>query len=72
MTGVSDADEDTWDAASVDPDPVRDLGYEHEPLTAIRADDDRYILLPGEDDHLTDAEFLIVDPEDVCLLADWY
>lgn len=71
MTGVSDAGDDAWAAAAPNPNPAADLGYEYEPLTAIRADDGRYIFLPGEDDHLTDAEFIVVDPEDVCRLDDW-
>jgi hypothetical protein len=71
MTGVSDSDDDAWESVAINPNPATDLGYEYEPLTAIHADDDRYIFLPGEDDHLTDAEFLIADPEDVCRLADW-
>jgi hypothetical protein len=41
------------------------------PLTAINADEDGYTLLFGEDDHLTDAEFLVVAPEDVRRLANW-
>lgn len=63
---------DTWESVSVNPDPVEDLGYEHEPLTAIHVEEDgeRYIFLPGEDDHLTDAEFLIASPNIVRDLAD--
>lgn len=71
MTGGSDSSDDAWETVNVDPNPATDLGYEYEPLTAIRADDDRFIFLPGEEDHLTDAEFLIAAPEDVRQLSEW-
>lgn len=71
MTGVGDAGDDAWEAVSANPNPATDLGYEYEPLTTVHADDGRCIFLPGEDDHLTDAEFLIAAPEDVRQLADW-
>lgn len=61
-----------WDAVAVNPDPSADLGYEHEPLTAIHVEEDgeRYIFLPGEDDHLTDSEFIIASPDVVRDLSD--
>jgi hypothetical protein len=70
---MSEPAEGAWERAPEDPDPEADLGYEHEPLTAIHAEEDgeRYIFLPGEDDHLTDAEFLIMSPADVCQLSEW-
>jgi len=61
-----------WDRASTDPDPQTDLGYEHDPLTVVRVEEDgeQYIFLPGEEDHLSDAEFLIASPESICDLVD--
>lgn len=54
-----------WETVAADPDPSTDLGYEHELLTAIHVDEDteQYIFLPGEDDHLTDEEFIIAPTE---------
>lgn len=62
-----------WDSVDVNPDPLTDLGYEHEPLTAIHVDEDeeQFIFLPGEDDHLTDEEFIIASPASVRELSDW-
>jgi hypothetical protein len=62
-----------WEEVAVNPDPRSDLGYKHEPLTAIHIeqDEERYVLLPSEDGHHSDCEFLIVDPGNVCLLDDW-
>lgn len=56
-----------WETVDVNPDPEADLGYKYQPLTAIHVEEDgeQYIFLPGEEDHLTDAEFLIAAPEDV-------
>lgn len=64
MTTMRGSKDDTWESVAVNPDPVEDLGYKHEPLTAIHVEEDeeRYIFLPGEDDHLTDAEFIIAPP----------
>lgn len=61
---MGDSEDSTWKTVAVNPDPAADLGYEHQPLTAIHVDEDeeRYIFLPGEDDHLTDEEFIIVSP----------
>lgn len=65
--------EGAWETVAVNPDPVTDLGYEHEPLTAIHIDEDKeqYIFLPGEDDHLTDEEFIIASPGSVRDLLDY-
>jgi len=70
---MADPNEETWEAVAEHPNPATDLGYEHEPLTTIPVEQDGegYIFLPGEEDHLTDAEFLIATPEDVCWLEDW-
>jgi len=70
---MSEPADQAWEQAPEDPDPAADLGYEHEPLTAIHTDEDaeRFIFLPGENDHLTDAEFLIMSPDEVCALSEW-
>lgn len=72
-SSMSDSSDGAWENAAADPDPADDLGYEHDPLTAIHVDEDReqYIFLPAEEAHLTDAEFIIVPPDDVHRLADW-
>lgn len=62
---------ESWAAAGVDPDPVADLGYEHVPLTVTPVDDGRYVVVPPEDDHDTDTEFLIVGSSDLCSLSEW-
>lgn len=68
---MSKSEDGTWENVSANPDPETDLGYGHDPLTAIhvKEDEERYIFLPGEDDHLTDAEFIIAPPEVVRDLA---
>lgn len=62
----------TWDDVPCDPDPAVDLGYEHDPLTVVRVDEDgeKYIILPGEEEHLSDSEFMIATPESVRQLED--
>ncbi|APE95077.1 hypothetical protein [Halodesulfurarchaeum formicicum] len=62
-----------WETVDVNPDPSTDLGYEHEPLTAIHVEEDgeQFIFLPSEDEHLTDAEFIIASPSSVRQLSDW-
>lgn len=69
---MNESGEGTWESVDVNPAPA-DLGYEHDPLTTIHVDEDgeRYIFLPGEDEHLTDAEFIITTPEVVCEVANW-
>lgn len=54
-----------WETVAANPDPATDLGYEHEPLTAIHVEEDeeQYIFLPGENEHLTDEEFIIAPTE---------
>lgn len=56
-----------WEDVSSDPDPEADLGYEHDPLTVIHVEEDteQYIFLPGEENHLSDAEFMIAAPGSV-------
>lgn len=62
-----------WEDASVNPDPADDLGYEYDPLTAIYLSeyDGQYVFLPGREESLTDAEFLVVPTEHVCDLESW-
>jgi hypothetical protein len=62
---------EAWDEAGADPDPAADLGYEHVPLAVTPAGDGRYVVVPAEEDHRTDTEFLIVESSDVCLLSEW-
>lgn len=62
---------DAWEQAASDPDPHADLEYEIQPLTVIKLDERRggkYMILPGEEDHLHDEEFMVVDPGSVCRL----
>ncbi|MFB6202851.1 MAG: hypothetical protein ABEI98_12690 [Halorhabdus sp.] len=63
---------ETWEAADSNPDFAEDLGYVHEPLTVVHVQEDseQYILLPGEEEHLTDSEFIIASPDSVCELSD--
>lgn len=69
---MSDSGDGAWETVGVNPDPETDLGYEHEPLTAIHVEEgeERFIFLPGEDDHLTDEEFMIASPASVHDLLD--
>lgn len=69
---MGESDRGVWEAVDANPDPLTDLGYEHEPLTSFHVDegDERYIFLPGEDDHLTDQEFIIASPGAVDKLVD--
>lgn len=62
---------EAWQDAPLDPDPNTDLDYEIKPLTVIKTgetDGGNYMILPGEEDHLTDDEFIVADPGSVCLL----
>lgn len=57
-----------WETAPLNPDPVSDLGYEYDPLTIIDVEEcgEQFILLPGEEDHLTDEEFIIATARSIC------
>lgn len=70
---MADVEDGVWEAVDVNPDPLTDLGYEHEPLTAIHVEEDeeQFIFLPAEEDHLTDTEFIIASPGSVRELSDW-
>jgi len=62
---------EAWQDAPLDPDPNTDLDYEIKPLTVVKtgnSEGSTYMVLPGEEDHLTDEEFMVVDPGSVCLL----
>jgi len=69
---MSKSSRETWESIPSNPDPESDLGYEHGPLTLVHVDEDdeQYIFLPGEEDHLTDSEFIIASPESVRSLAE--
>lgn len=58
---------EVWEEVSSDPDPESDLGYEYQPLSVISVEEggEQYICLPREEDHLTDAEFLVADANSV-------
>ena len=62
---------DAWEEAATDPDPHEDLDYELQPLTVIKLDQkqrEMYMILPGEEDHLRDEEFVLADPGSICRL----
>lgn len=57
---------DAWESVPSNPAEA-DLGYANEPLTVIHVEEDeeQYIFLPGEEDHLTDTEFIIASPDSI-------
>lgn len=68
---VNDSLDERWDEAASDPDSHADLNYELEPLTIVKMEENtggKYMVLPGEEDHLKDEEFMIADPGSVCRL----
>ena len=68
---MSSAIGDAWKAAALDPDIHTDLEYECQPLTVIELTEmkgGKYMILPGEEDHLENEEFMVVDPGSVCRL----
>lgn len=68
---VNSSIDDAWEAAPSDPDSHTDLDYELQPLTIIKMEKEtggKYMILPGEEDHLHDEEFLVADPGSVCRL----
>lgn len=63
--------DEAWADAPSDPDTYEDLDYELQALTVIKLEEDtggKYMILPGEEDHLHDEEFVIADPGSVCRL----
>lgn len=71
LSPVKDSLDKTWDEAASDPDSHADLNYELQPLTIIKMEENtggKYMVLPGEEDHLKDEEFMIADPGSVCRL----
>lgn len=64
---------EAWQDAPLDPDPNTDLDYEIKPLTIIKTSNEEgghYMILPGDEDQLTDDEFVVADPGSVCLLEE--
>jgi len=62
---------EAWEEAASDPDTHSDLEYELEPLTVIKLDEShggKYMILPGEEDHIQNEEFVVADPGSVCRL----
>lgn len=55
---------EAWDSVPQDPEAASELGNDNDPLTLIHLEeDDRYIFLPNEENHLLDSEFIIADAE---------
>lgn len=62
-----------WRSAPIDPDLVRDFGYDlvrWEVVETLTEGDDRLVFLPADDELLRDAEFIVVDPDVLCDLAE--
>jgi hypothetical protein len=61
-----------WKRASVDPDPVRDLGYELVDLEVVQTRDGsgRYMVLPGDEELLTDDAFIVASSSAICDVSD--
>lgn len=61
---------DAWKQVSPDPDPHLDLGYELKRLTVIHVEEggEKYLFLPGEQEHIYDDEFIVATPESVSRL----
>jgi len=61
---------EAWEQAATDPDPNADLGYSLQPLTVIRVEEggEKFMVLPGEEDHLKDDEYIVASPGSVCRL----
>lgn len=69
---MSETTSEAWAAVADDPDSNRDLGYDLQALTVVRVNEDgnKYIVLPGEKEHLTDEEFIVASAGSVCLLSE--
>lgn len=63
-----------WADLPSDPDPHEDLGYELRQLTVIHVEEggEKYLFLPGMEEHLLDEEFIVATPESVCNLLDYH
>ena len=50
-----------WEEVSPDPDLTTDLGYRLRELSVIRVEEgeEKYIILPSEEEHLFDDEFIV-------------
>ena len=60
-----------WAAAPPNPDMHDDLGYEVRPLTVVKLGEHcggQYMILPSEEAHLGDEEFIVADPGSICRL----
>lgn len=57
-----------WESVASNPDPNVDLGYELQSLTVIPVgeDDAQCMVLPEEDDHLADEEFMVANKGAIC------
>jgi hypothetical protein len=69
----SGARAEAWADASPNPDPAADLGYENAPLVAfpVEESEKRYVVLPDEEVHRSDGEFLVVARRGMRSLDDW-
>jgi hypothetical protein len=69
---MSSSLEETWETVAPNPDPADDMGYVYDLLSVIHVKEggEKYIFLPGEEDHLTDSEFMIADPSSIRSLDD--
>lgn len=69
---MTDQFAEMWEDVSFDPDPNSDLGYEMTRLSIIYVQDggEKYIFLPGKEDHLLDNEYIVASPEGVCIPSD--
>lgn len=67
---MSGALDQAWADVSPDPDLTNDLGYRLRELSVIRiaGDGERYIILPSEEEHLFDDEFIVATAESIRFL----
>ncbi len=63
---------DVWEGVAFHPDPNVDLGYEMTTLSIIHVEEggEKYLFLPGEEEHLLDNEYIVASPDSVCDPAD--
>ena len=69
---VSGTLDQAWEAVSPDPDLESDLGYQLRELSVIRVEEseEKYIILPSEEEHLFDDEFIVAAADSIRLLDD--
>lgn len=65
---MRDPTAEVWANVSSDPDPKGDLGYEIAELSIIHVEEggEKYLFLPGEEEHLYDNEYIVASPDSVC------